>query len=139
MKMIKEWHKLSNGYWLKIMFIFTNFKKWGFNEKVWLIDIAVGKTRRKINDHYNSTKKSPKCLNKKSTNHKGGIESLLITLKSMQKFEKTLNKGDTIIIESTDEQRSRVYSRLLRYGFTYASWNDPGMPWHKLVFYFKEF
>lgn len=139
MKSIKYWHQLKNGYWLKVVFFKSPFKEYDDNKPTWLMDIAVAKTKRKINNHFNKTRRSPKCLLNKSTNNNGGIESLIVSLKILQEFEKTVKKGNRIRIEGCDEQRIKVYSRLLRYGFTQASWFELGKSWHGRVYYFKEY
>jgi hypothetical protein len=120
MKRVSEWHQLKNGYWLKINFYKAS--KYYFGVDTWLVDIAVAKTKRRVNDHYNRTRYSPKSLYHRSTNIKGGIESLLITLDALKRFESTLPKGSVIRVEGTDEQRTKVYSRLLTYGYTLATW-----------------
>lgn len=96
------------------------------------------KTKRMCNDHYCKTRKSPKKLHYKSTNHKqNGIEALTISLKSLLQFEKTLPVGSYIRIEGSDKQREHVYSRLLRYGYNQASWYVPNRWWNGKVYYFK--
>ena len=102
------------------------------------MDIAVAKTKRKCNDHYCKTNKSPKNLKNVSSNHKqNGIEALNVALRSLLRFETMLPEGVTIRIEGSDEQRRHVYSRLLRYGYIQASWFAPGKSWHGRAYYFK--
>lgn len=134
----KQQYQLKNKYWLKVVFFKSPFKKYDNNKITWLMDIVVGKTKRQINDHFNSTRKSPKCLLNKSTNNKGGIESLLIALTCLKEFENTLPKGNIIRIEGCDEQRIKVYSRLLKYGFVQATWYEPKKSWHGKTYYLKE-
>jgi hypothetical protein len=108
------------------------------NNNVFSISITIGKTKRIVNNHYNSTKKSPKSLFKKSSNNKGGIESLLVTLNYIFDFLKILPKGSIFFVEGSDDQRRHVYSRLLKYGFIEASWYDPKSWFHKNKLYFIE-
>jgi hypothetical protein len=129
----KHWHKLTNGYWLKVLFI----KLTGYYN-LWAVDIAVGKTKRIVNDHYNKTKKSPKTLYNKSSNNKGGLEALKITLQDIQDFVKSLPGNNTILVNGSDEQRIHVYSRLLHHGFIQASYFVPEKVWHKDIYYFLE-
>jgi hypothetical protein len=137
MKILKEWHQLSNGYWLKILYTYQHYQE-NHNYGVWLMDIVVAKTKRNCNDHYCKTKKSLKKLKNKSTNHKqNNVEALSISLKSLLQFEKTLPKGSSIRIEGSDNQRIHVYSRLLKYGYIQASWYAPGKWWHEKIYYIK--
>lgn len=102
------------------------------------MDIVVAKSKRKCNDHHYKTRKSPKKLKNKSTNHKqNSIEVLSTSLKSLLQFENTLSKGSCIRIEGSDEQRIHVYSRLLKYGYIQASWYAPNKWWNGKVYYFK--
>lgn len=136
-KIKKEWYKLGNGYWLKILFIKVNkcvSEKYYCNPNAWLVSIAVGKTKRKVNDHYSKTYKSPKSLYLKSSNVKGGIESLIKTMESLKHFEKSLTKDSMVVIQGFNDQRTKVYSRLLRYGYKKAAWNDESIQ----DFYYKE-
>lgn len=137
MKIKKEWHKLSNGYWEKIIYRYnTNF----FDSPVWTMDLFVAKTKRIINDMCGKSHKSPKkCYIGQSTNHnQNGIESLTIALKSLLRFISKLPKNSKIRIEGNDKQRINVYSRLTRYGFIAASYYRPERSWHKRKYYFKE-
>ena len=121
---ISEWHQLKNGYWLKIKFIKCKWQTESCKD-MWNVSIIVAKTRRKANDHSNSSVRSPKNLINKSTNIKGGIDSLMITLNSILQFEKILPEGSAIVIIGVEDQRAKVYSRLLRYGYSQTIWYDP--------------
>lgn len=138
MKCKKKWYKLKNGYWLKILLIKADPRYWGYTDKTFFVDIAVGKTKRIVNNHYSKTCHSPKSLRNKSSNNKGGIEALLITLQYIQEIEQSLPKNSIIRIEGSNEQRINVYSRLKKYGFIEAFWNAPKCHWHKKKYYFKE-
>lgn len=137
MKNKNIWHKLHNGYWLKVRFLKAS-KYFHNSGNLWFVDIAVGKSKRQVNDHYNTTQKSPKKLRNKSTNNKGGLEALRLTLQDIQEFIKILPSGSKLQIEGSDEQRRHVYSRLLRYGFIGASWYAPENHWHKQTYYWIE-
>lgn len=112
---VKQWTQLSNGYWLKMMFT-TRFNSYGY---VVYTDMVVGKTRRHVNDSFSKSEISPKNLMGKSTNHNSnGIEALVVALKMLLDFEKTLPKNYEIRVYGADNQRVRVYRRLLRYGYS---------------------
>jgi len=135
---ISEWYQLKNGYWLKIRFIKC---KWKTENKLdmWNVSIVVVKTKRKANDHSNSSVRRPKNLINKSTNVRGGIESLMITLHSILQFEKMLSEGSAIVIVGFEDQREKVYSRLLRYGYSQMIWYDPDNYYKKeSICYIKE-
>jgi hypothetical protein len=134
----KRWVHLSNGYWLKIMLFRPSRNMWSYKPNIYLVDIVVAKTKRQVNDHYNSTRKSPKSLGFKSTNNRGGLESLTKTLEVLKECESILPKGSILRIEGSDERRRKVYGRLVRYGFVTASWYAPNWRWHKEQYYFKE-
>jgi hypothetical protein len=133
-----KWVHLSNGYWLKIKVIKLWPCAWGYDSKIHCIDIAVGKTRRIVNDHYSRRRRSPKSLYNKSSNNKGGLEALIKTMEFIQEYISIVPKGTTIRIEGSNEQRVKVYSRLLRYGFKTAFYYAPNCHWHKKQYYFKE-
>jgi len=122
MKSLSKFYKLQNGYWLKVMI--TKFDNIYYPPNSWNASIVVAKTKRKANDHFNKLHNSPKNLENKSTNYKGGIESLIASMTIIHQFEKLLSNGNYIIIEGSDEQRKRVYRRLLRYGYKeyYSPW-----------------
>lgn len=118
---IVKWHQLKNKYWLKVTFfrIKDTEKKLFFGcNNIWSVDIVVTKTKRQANDHYCKSFGSRKFLYLQSTNNRGGIESLLVTLEELKHFKEWLPKGHMIVISGTDDQRTKVYSRLLRYGYT---------------------
>jgi hypothetical protein len=133
---IYEKYKLQNGYWLKIRYFLG--KQSTEAHPVFLVDIVVAKTMRQCNDHYKKTKNSPKNLRNKSTNSKGGIEALRISLESILNFSERLRPGCIIHIEGSDDQRVRVYKRLTRYGFIEASHFSPGNEWHKREYFYYE-
>lgn len=100
--------------------------------------IAVAKTKRKCNDGWGKTFRSPKSLLDRSSNHnQNTIESLMVALRSLFNFEESLPKGSYIMIQGTDEKRVRVYSRLKRYGYEEANWYNPGTTWHTGTYYYK--
>lgn len=143
MKAIKRWYHLSNRYWLKIMLIHPMPDCWTMKGRLneYMIDITVSKTKRKVNDHYNSTLRSPKSMYKKSTNHKGGFEVFKHVLNFIEEYSAKLPKGSIISIQGSDDKRTHVYSRILRYGFIAASWYvwyAPNDSCNKKTYYFKE-
>lgn len=138
MKCVTKNCQLRNRYWLKVVFCMVTKQEWNYHPNTWTVEIAVAKTRRKVNDHFRKSRDSPKRHYNESTNSKGGIESLVKALNILQDFEKTLPTGSNIIVEGTDDQRILVYSRLQRYGYKRTKWFAPGEYWHGQVYYFKK-
>ena len=143
MRCIKRWYHLSNGYWLKVLLThpmpncWTNFGR----RNEYTVDVAIGKTKRKVNDHYNCSRHSPKSMYLKSTNHKGGLEAFRHVMDFIDEYSTKLPKGSVISIQGSDAKREHVYSRVLRYGFIEAAWftwYDTNASWNRKKFYFKE-
>ena len=107
---IVKWHQLKNKYWLKVTFFrIKDIEKKLFFEcnNIWSVDIVVTKTKRQANDHYCKSFGSRKFLYLQSTNNRGGIESLLVTLEELKHFKEWLPKGHIIVICGTDDQRTK--------------------------------
>ena len=134
----KKWVPLSNGYWLKILVLQMTRNMRCYAKNIYMLDICVGKTKRIVNDHYNSKRRSPKSLFQKSSNNKGGIEVYLKTLDYIDELKSILPKGSILRIEGSDDKRKRAYKILLRHGFKSASFYDPYFRWHKEIYYFLE-
>lgn len=117
---MKEWNihrcyldkffKLSNNQYLKIRFSYVN------THNIWNMNIIVANTKRKCNDCFNKTRKSPKVLFGRHTGRKLGIEALKIAKDELLKFEKSIYDTQINILGATKELE-KVYTYLARYGY----------------------
>lgn len=139
---IVKWHQLKNKYWLKITFFKIKDKErrvFFKSDNIWSVDIVVTKTKRQANDHYCKSCGSKKFLYLQSTNNRGGIESLLIALEELKRFKEWIPKGHKILVSGTDDQRTKVYSRLLRYGYEVVRFPIPETEYDLIPRYVLEY
>jgi hypothetical protein len=135
--LLSRWYKLSNEYWLKCILLKPNKCDWvyEYSDRLYFIDVAVGKTKRVVNDHYNRTRRSPKSLYKKSSNYRGGLETFRVVLEFIEYVKEYLPKRSILRVEGADQKRIKVYSRLLRYGFEERKFNAPKCWFDELPYY----
>ena len=102
--------KLNNRY-MKIEF--THSKQF----KMWFMTIVVSKSKRQCNDCLNKTESSPKLIYGQRTQNNLGIQPLVIALKELIQFEKTVEPGQQIRIIGASDRLKKIYTRLFKYGY----------------------
>lgn len=125
---VKEFFKLSNGQWLKILF--------SCSKNIWNMSIVVSKTKRQCNDCFNKTENSPKILYGRCTGNNLGVEAFIISLKVLLKFEKHIQNTQINIMGASDRLNNIYKHYLKRYGYNeykYIKFGKPSFLMYKKI------
>jgi hypothetical protein len=106
-----KFFKLNNGQWLKIIFSYAN------EINVWFMTICVANSKRQCNDCTRKTEFSPKIFYGHITGNRLGLEALMISLRSLLEFEKTIKNCEIRIVGASD-RLTNIYKRLTKYGYS---------------------
>ena len=79
--------------------------------------ICVANSKRQCNDCTRKTEFSPKIFYGHITGNKLGLEALMISLRSLLDFEKTIRNCEIRIVGASD-RLTNIYKRLTKYGYS---------------------
>lgn len=121
---VRYHHTLSDGSHIAMYFACHRDVSFddGFDYDTWCVGLVIAKTRRTCNDWWNKRSK----IDNKSTG-KVGLEGLTWAKNMLARFmiESERSIAQMLVIDSSNEQRRRVYKRLCKtLGFVEGTYNN---------------